>query len=103
MARSPAYHTVTTIASEAPPTIALPSPFDALSAPSNDDLITATLGLWRLREGDHRAARIFLEFAHARQRHLLSWLALASLRLARAGRAPSPTLATAASSTGAGP
>lgn len=46
MARDPARHTVTTIASSDPLTVALPAPFDALSNPNNDDLIGAGLSLW---------------------------------------------------------
>lgn len=45
-----------------------------------------SLGLWRLRQGDHHAARVFLEFAHARRWHPLSLMGLASLKLTPARR-----------------
>ncbi|WP_438752071.1 putative phage tail protein [Pararhizobium sp. O133] len=46
MARDPALHTVTSIASAGPQSVAIALPYDGLSAPENDDLITAGLSLW---------------------------------------------------------
>jgi glycosyltransferase involved in cell wall biosynthesis len=65
----------------------------ALMAPPSDALTKSVraLGLWRLREGERDAARVFLEFAHTRQWHPLSLLGLASLRLTPARR-PAPRM-----------
>ncbi len=46
MPRSTALHTITTGASAIATPVIVPSPRDALSSPSNDDLITAGLALW---------------------------------------------------------
>lgn len=46
MARNPAFNTTTTAARAAVGGSALPAPYDALTAPTNDDLISASLALW---------------------------------------------------------
>ncbi|MFK0330714.1 hypothetical protein ACIQUB_06280 [Rhizobium sp. NPDC090275] len=46
MARSPAFNTITRSARDIDGGEALPSPYDALAAPANDDLITAALSMW---------------------------------------------------------
>ncbi len=64
----------------------------ALLMPPSDDLAKSVrrLGLWRLREGDDASARVFLEFAHAHQRHPLSLLGLAALRMKTVRRSAQP-------------
>jgi hypothetical protein len=84
-----------------------PDPLDkwgnaaALLMPPSGDLAKSvrSLGLWRLREGDDAAARVFLEFAHAHQRHPLSLLGLAALRL-KGARRDDTTLGATQRSTG---
>jgi GT2 family glycosyltransferase len=62
-----------------------------------------SLGLWRLREGDDAAARVFLEFAHAHQRHPLSLLGLAALRMKGSRRRRAPPLNATRESPGMAP
>jgi uncharacterized protein YmfQ (DUF2313 family) len=46
MARSPAFNTITRTARDIVGGSGLPSPYDALANPANDDLITAALSMW---------------------------------------------------------
>jgi hypothetical protein len=73
----------------------------ALLMPPSGDLAKSvrSLGLWRLRQGDDAAARVFLEFAHAHERHPLSLLGLAALWM-KGVRRGGATLSSPQRSTG---